>query len=190
MDVALEAPVAALLAWTRAHPAYRYTVDATEYGGGVVQRTTMEVSYDARVPVQVVRVIEGSGRGTVVTWRGGDRVSVRPGGILHAITVSMNIRDARILSLRGNDVRTAIFSRVADCVAAHAETVHIERGPASTVITIRDPGGIHCGEEDGDRMVTVDRVTVALDERPIRRERFAGETLLERWEMRDVRTLP
>ena len=171
-------------------PAYTYTVDAIEYVNGQAQRSVLEVSYDARVPLEVVRVIEGNGRGTVVTWRGGDRVTVRPPGLLRVITVSMNVRDPPVLSPRKNDVRTAIFSRVADCVAAHADSVRVERLPETTVITIRDPAGIKCGDQDGDNEVTVDRFTVGLDERPMRRERFAGETLLERWDMRDLRVLP
>jgi hypothetical protein len=190
MDVALETPVAALLAWTRAHPAYRYVVDATEYASGQVQRSTLDVTYDARMPLEVVRIISGNGHGSVVTWRGGNRVSVRPPGFFHVLSVSMNVRDPRVLSLRRNDVRTAIFSRVADCIAAHAGMVRIERGASATVITVSDPAGVRCGEEDGDLAVTVDRVTVGPDDHPIVRERYAGETLVERWMIRDVRALP
>jgi hypothetical protein len=190
MIVAVNAPVDALLEWTRSHPAYAYTVDATELAGTAVRHSTLEIAYDGRVPLETVRVIDGSGKGTVVTWRAGERAGVRPPGVLHALAIPMSVRDPRILSPRGNDVRAAIFARVADCIAAHAGEARIERGPATTAIEIRDPDGIRCGAEDGDARVTVDRVTLDRDERPIARERYVGTTLVERWVMRDLRVLP
>jgi hypothetical protein len=182
--------VDALLEWTRSHPAYAYTVDATELSGSALRRSTLEIDYDGRIPLETVRVIDGSGRGTVVTWRAGDRASVRPPGVLHALTIPMSVRDPRILSPRGNDVRAGIFSRVADCIAAHAGEARVEKGTASTAIELRDPAGIRCGAEDGDGRVTVDRVTLDRDQRPIARERYIGATLVERWVMRDLRVIP
>jgi hypothetical protein len=189
MMVALNAPVAALLEWTRSHPAYTYTADAAELSGNRLQRSTLAIAYDSRIPLETVRVIAGNGKGSIVTWRTGDRVSVRPPGLLHIVTVSMNVRDGRILSPRGNDVRSAIFARIADCITAHADGARIVRGTGTTAIEIRDPAGIHCGTEDGDAGGTLDRVTLDGDEHPIQRERYVGATLVERWVIRNLRVL-
>ena len=182
------APIAALVAWTRSHPAYSYAVDASELGEHGMIRSAFEISYDGRVPVETVHVLAGNGAGSIVVWRDGDRVTVRPPGVLHAVALGMNVRDPRLLSPRKNDVRNAIFSRVADCVAAHAADVTVERSGEHETFVIREPAGVKCGAEDGDDAVTVDRVTVsAVDGHPIMRERYAGEVLLEKWVMRDLR---
>lgn len=189
MTAGLETHLAALLAWTRAHPAYSYAVDATEYAGRGVQTSSFQIVYDARGPYESVRVVRGKGAGSVVVWRGGDRVSVRTAGVLHVLPITLGIRDARVLSIRGNDVRAGIFARVAHCLAAHAANIATERASESLVVlSIHDAAGIHCGEEDGDSAVTVDRVTISSrDAQPVMRERYVGETLVERWIIRDLR---
>jgi hypothetical protein len=189
MATAATTPIATLVAWTRSHPAYSYAVDATELGqGGTMIHSAFAVEYDGRVPVETVHVLAGNGAGSTVVWRSGDRVTVRPPGMLHAVALGMNVRDPRLLSPRKNDVRNAIFSRVADCVATHAADVTVQRSGEEETFTIRDPGGVKCGAEDGDAAVTVDRVTVsAVDGHPIKRERFVGDTLVEKWVMRDLR---
>jgi hypothetical protein len=192
MAVTPGTPIAALVAWTRSHPAYTYSVDATELGtNGSMVHSAFEISYDGRIPEETVHVLAGNGAGSTVTWRSGDRVSVRPPGVLRMVSIGMNVRDGRILSPRGNDVRNAIFSRVVDCIAEHADQVKVERTAAVQTFTIRNPAGVHCGAEDGDKAVTVDRVTIsAEDEHPMMRERFAGDTLVERWVMRDLKVTP
>ena len=181
-------PIATLVAWTRSHPAYSYAVDATELGEHGMIRSAFEISYDARIPVETVHVLAGDGAGSIVVWRSGDRVTVRPPGVLHALALAMNVRDPRLLSPRKNDVRNAIFSRVADCIAAHAGEVTVERSGDRETFTIHDPAGVRCGAEDGDVPVTVDRVTIsAVDGRPMMRERYAGDVLVEKWVMRDLR---
>jgi len=184
-------PIETLVEWTRSHPAYTYAVDATELTPNGMVNSAFAIAYDGRVPVETIHVLAGNGAGSTVLWRGGDRVTVRPPGLLHVVSIGMSVRDPRLLSPRKNDLRNAIFSRVADCIAAHAEAVRVERSGAVETFTIRDPGGVHCGAEDGDAAVTLDRVTVsATDEHPLMRERFAGGTLVERWVMRDLHVGP
>ena len=191
MSIASDAPLAALVSWTEQHPAYVYRVAATEWSGSAAHTTVMEVRYDGRLPTETVQILSGTGRGSTIVWRGGDRAVVRPAGPLHVVPLAMSVRDPRLLSPRRNDVRAAIFSRVTDCLTAHAAALHVDHSSERVRFTIDDPAGIRCGDENGEAGVTRDRVTVsAHDDAPLMRERYAGEMLVERWQVQDLHLLP
>lgn len=181
---------AVLLAWVQTHPSYSYTVDASERAGsGADERVTLRISYSAREGVERVRVLAGKGAGTDVLYAGGDRAKVRVGGFLHAVPVSVGIRDPRLLSPRKNDVRVGILGEVAACFARHGRAaVALPLAEGRIAIEIREPGGFGCGAADGDDRVTVDRIVIDGDGRPLQRERYVGEALVVRWTIRDVNT--
>lgn len=183
-------PLNVLQAWIDQHPKYAYTTEALERSpaGGDV-RVTLRVTFDAGTNTETVHVVRGNGAGSDLRWSGGTGVEVRGPGLVHVLSLRLNVRDPRILSPRGNDIRTAVFSRVVGCFAAHADRVRtLSTSPQGTVIALEDARGIHCGDEYGGQDVTTDRLTLAGDGRPVLRERLNGTTVVERWSIEDVKS--
>lgn len=186
MTAAADTALQALERWVRTTPAYAYTVSATEFSGSRVESTTFEITYDSRTQTEHIHVTAGPGAGSNIIWTGGDRVSVRPPGIIHVLTVSLDVRNPKIISMRGNDIRTGVLTRVVACYRAHADKLATERadlsGQSLLALAMNDPAGIHCGVEDGDAGVTRDRILISpTTGLPVLRERYAGATLVERW---------
>lgn len=48
-----------------------------------------------------IEVVEGSGEGTKLLWKGGKDVQVRPSGFLSALTLNLPLGDSRLVSIRG-----------------------------------------------------------------------------------------
>ena len=195
MTAAADTALQALERWVRATPAYAYTVSATEFSGSRVESTTFEITYDSRNQTEHIHVTAGPGAGSNITWTGGDHVSVRPPGIIHMLTVSLDVRNPKIMSMRGNDIRTGVLTRVVACYRAHADKLSTERADASgqslLALTIYDPAGIHCGPEDGDTGVTRERLLIVpATGLPAMRERYAGNTLVERWVISGLHATP
>lgn len=183
-------PLSVLQAWLDQHPKYAYTTEALERSpAGQDVRVTLRVTFDAATNTETVHVLRGNGAGSDLRWSGGTGVDVRGPGLVHVLTLHLNVRDPRILSPRGNDIRTAVFSRVVGCFAAHADRVRtLATSAQGTVIALEDPRGIHCGDEYGAQDVTTDRLTLAADGRPMLRERLSGTTVVERWSIDDLQT--
>jgi len=191
VNAAADTVLGVLERWVRTTPAYSYAVGATEFSGSRVESTTFEIAYDARTQTERIHVTAGPGAGSNITWNGGDRVAVRPPGIVHMLTVSLDVRNPKIMSMRGNDIRTGVLTRVIGCFRTHADHLTTERveagGQSLAALTMTDPAGIHCGPEDGDAAVTRDRVLISpASGLPVMRERYAGTTLVERWIIRDL----
>lgn len=183
-------PLALLQAWIDQHPKYAYTTEALERSpAGQDVTITLRVTVDAATNVETIHVVRGNGAGSDLHWSGGTSVDVRGPGLLHVLTLHVNVRDPRLLSPRGNDIRTAVFSRVAGCFVAHADQVRtLSTSAQGSVIALEDARGIRCGDEYADRDVTSDRLTLASDGRPLLRERLSGTTVVERWTIDDVKT--
>jgi hypothetical protein len=177
--------LAALQAWLNGHPSYAYTTVAVEHTpAGNDVAATLHVTFDGPTNTETVHVMRGNGAGSDIRWAGGTNVDVRAPGLLHVLKVRMNVRDARVLSPRGNDVRTADFARIVGCFAANAGRVRVSSAaPHAEVIALDDPRGVRCGEEYGDgAAVTEDRLTFdPADGRPLMRERLSGANVVERW---------
>ena len=173
-------------AWLKTHPAYSYTVKASELdAAGHIEDATLRVVYHSSGPLEQVHVVSGKGAGADITWHGANSVVVRPGGIFHVVSVSMSVRDPRILSPRGNDVRIADLSDVAACFAQRARMVS---APANEMIfEIDEPGQDSCGAHDDG--ITRDRIVFSSDGEPIRRERYVGNALVEAWAISDFAPL-
>ncbi len=144
-----------------------------------------------------MEILDGPSRGTVLAWNGGDRVSVRPGGILGFVRLAFGLDDPRAMSKRGNSVLTPDFGKVLECFAAHADDVRIAPGPvvegrATTAIEFdHAPGPVCSTDSKKDRLVTRDVVTIFTQTSlPLRRERFEAERSVERWELRNLEINP
>jgi hypothetical protein len=185
-------PLAVLQAWINQHPHYAYTTEADERGpsGGNVT-ATLHVTYDAATQTETVHVVSGHGAGSDIRWAGGTTVDVRGPGLVHMISARMSVRDGRILSPRGNDVRTAVFSRVVRCFVSGADRVRVVSTSArANVIELVEAAGERCGDEYGPENITADRLTLdASDGHPLMRERLNGSTVLERWTIRDLQSI-
>jgi hypothetical protein len=93
-------PVAILEAWVNAHPRYAFTVESSERrpsGGDEV--TVLRITIDSVQNTESIHVLAGRGRGTDLTWSGGERIVVRGPGLAHMLAVQMNVRHERILTL-------------------------------------------------------------------------------------------
>ena len=182
-------PLAVLQAWVDQHARYAYTTEAYERrpaGGDVT--ATLRVTYDAALKTETVHVVSGHGAGTDIRWSGGTSVDVRGPGIVHLVAMRTSVRDARLLSPRGNDIRTAVFSRVARCFLAAADRVRVAAtSPQRDVIALTDAAGVRCGDEYGPSKITTDRLTLdPVDGHPLMRERLSGTRVVERWTVRDL----
>jgi hypothetical protein len=191
VNAAADTVLQVLERWVRTTPAYSYVVDATEFSGSRTESTTFEIAYDTRAAAEHIHVTAGPGAGSNITWTGGDHVSVRPPGIVHMLTVSLDVRNPKIISMRGNDIRTGVLSRVVACFRTHAEHLTTERiemsGQSLAALTMTEPAGVRCGPEDGDIAVTRDRILISpATGLPVMRERYAGSALVERWVIRDL----
>jgi hypothetical protein len=184
-------PLAVLQAWIDQHPKYAYTTEADERGpSGNNVTAALHVTYDARTKTETVHVVSGHGAGSDIRWTGGTTVDVRGPGLVHIVSARMSVRDSRILSPRGNDIRTAVFSRVVQCfVSAAARVRLVSTSSRANVIMLTDRAGEHCGDEYGSDKITGDRLTLdPVDGHPLMRERLSGTTVLERWTIHDLRT--
>jgi hypothetical protein len=176
--------VAVLLAWLDRHPQYAYTADAYELTpSGTPADVTVRVTYDATTKVETIHVVRGHGAGADLRWTGGDTVDVRGPGLAHFVTVHLPVRSPLLLSPRGNDARTAVFSRTAACYAADAS--HVDTTVSGTTLTLTDDHPT-CAGDYGSTAVTTDRLTLEADGRPLERERLDGTTVVERWTITDL----
>jgi hypothetical protein len=183
---------APLMAWLATHPAYTYTVEATELdAAGRLENVTLHISYDASGPLELVHIVNGKAAGADITWHGTDAVVVHPGGIFHALGIPMSVRDKRVLSPRGNDVRVGIFANVAACFARNPNVLRSIPAPGQMAFELVDPDGVDCGADDGSgaERVTRDRIVCTADGRPLRRERYIGSELVETWTISDLQPL-
>jgi hypothetical protein len=184
-------PIAVLQSWLNVHPRYAYTTEASERGpAGTDVTATLNVTYDATTKTETVHIARGKGAGSDIRWSGGPDVDVRGPGLLHLVTAKLSVRDPRILSPRGNDVRTAVFAGVAACFAANADHVQlVSSSPSQNVIVLTINGGERCGDEYGPDKITADRLTLdAADGHPLMRERLSGTMVVERWKIDDLQT--
>jgi hypothetical protein len=116
--------------------------------------------------------------------------------MMSMIPVHGPLRDAKFLSLRGNDIRVAILQTIIDCYSAHRDTMVEAPGPdldgdptISVSITAKD--GVMCDGNDWqqERAVTRDEVLISKTTGlPRRRMRYEGTTLVEEWDLRDMAT--
>jgi hypothetical protein len=178
-------------AWSNVHD-YRLTIDAHEVLDGRTQ--TQVLSYAFRAPDRArLEVLSGPEYGAIVVWYGGaDAIAYRRG--LALFKLHAPARDPRLTSLRGNGVLTPDFAAIIGCFEAHADRVHELPGPAvdgqATVAIVLAHGGVDCSTDSAvDRAVTRDILFVSRRTNlPVLRARYVAEQLVERWQLKGLRT--
>jgi outer membrane lipoprotein-sorting protein len=181
--------------WSAVHD-YRVDIDANELVGESWH--SRKIRYSLLRPNRArMEILDGSSRGTALVWDGGDRIHVRPGGIMAFLRLSFALGDPRASSERGNTIFTPDFGKVLECFAAHAEDVRVTpgsalEGKATTELTFEHaPGPVCSNDSTTDLHVTRDVVTILTETGlPLRRERFEGERSVERWDLRNLRINP
>ncbi len=140
-------------------------------------------------------VMDGPLRGMVAIWNGGDKVIVFHHGMLAGVRVPFPLHDHMVTSPRGNTIASANFGEALACYDAHAEFVREHDGPVidgipTIELVLGGDAPIACpGYSDKDVLaVTKDALIVDPHTNlPLRRVRYAGDTLLEQWDIHDLR---
>jgi hypothetical protein len=177
--------------WSAIHD-YRVDIDANELVGESWH--SRKIRYSLLRPNRArMEILDGSSRGTALVWDGGDRIHVRPGGLLAFLRLSLALNDPRATSERGSTIFTPDFGKVLECFAAHAGDVRVSpgaelEGKATTALTFEHaPGPVCSNDSTTDVLVTRDVVTILAETGlPLRRERFEGERSVERWDLHNL----
>jgi hypothetical protein len=179
--------------WHSVH-AYDFNVDAVEHESGETKSASMHVSVDVDKRFERLVITAGAHRGSIVTWTGGDAETVKLPGILSVVSLQEPLRDPKVVSLRGNDIRTADLGAILDCYSGHRDSMVEAPGPdvngtPTTSVSIVDKNGIVCDGNDPDqgKVVTKDELLISNGTGwPRRRMRFEGTTLVEQWDIQDI----
>ena len=173
---------------------YQANIVSQEFDADTRQERRFHFSYLRPNHVKA-EIMDGPLRGMVAIWNGGDRVIVFHHGMLAGVRVGFGLTDHMVTSPRGNTIATADFGSALACFDAHADSVRMREGPeidgAATIeLVLSGDGPIACpGYSDKD-LQTVTKDAVIVDPRtnlPLRRMRYSGDTLLEQWDIHDLR---
>jgi outer membrane lipoprotein-sorting protein len=173
---------------------YQATIVSQEFSGKTTQERRFHFSFLRPNHVKA-EIVDGPLRGMVAVWNGGDKVIVYHHGILAGVRVALNLHDRVVTSPRGNTVESADFGEALECYNAHAALVRARQGPeidgVSTVeLLMDDSGPLDCpGYSEKDlNSVTKDAIVVSKQtDLPLRRMRYAGDELVEQWDIEDLR---
>jgi len=174
---------------------YSVTIDAHEVDGSAVDDRIIRFWF--RKPQQAkIEVLKGQAAGTRLVWTGGDRARVR-GGIFQWLPIYLDLHDPRITSIRGNTMLRAEFQPALDCFVAHRDAVSESAGPKvdgqpTVLVSMTIPAGVNCPADSvKDRAVTKDVLTALRSSATVvKRERYVGDTLVERWTLSDMKFDP
>lgn len=83
-----------------AMPMYHLRLSYTQKSDSESSKGVYDI-YGQQPRTMKIDVVEGSGEGTKLLWRGGKDVQVRPSGFLSALTLDLALDDARLVSIRG-----------------------------------------------------------------------------------------
>jgi hypothetical protein len=171
---------------------YAVTIDAHELDGTATDDRVMRFWY--RKPDRAkMEVVKGPAAGTRLEWVGGTKARVR-GGIFSWFPIWLDLHDRRITSLRGNTMLRAELEPTLECFVAHRNAVKEApgrlNGAPTDVVTLSIPAGLGCpADSEADRVITKDVLTISHDSGVLlRRERYVGDELVERWNLSDVVT--
>jgi len=134
-----------------------------------------------------IEIVSGPGHGSGAAWTGGDTVRGHMGGILSGIKQSISIHDSRATSLRGDTIDSASFPSQLEHFKTTKGEITEGAGPVvggvdTDTITLVPavPGTDHPVTKD---VLFISKVTHL----PVRRERYAGDTLVKREDFQDVK---
>lgn len=175
---ALASPVSEFAdAWAKVND-YTAHIKVHETDGGKTE--DRQYGYFYKKPHMArIDVLEGPGKGGGAVWLGGDKVKGHQGGMLSGIRLTVDLKDKRATSLRGNTMDTASFGAILD--AFKTTKGELSEGPGPTiegtpteVITLKvaNPAA-----NDG---VTRDQLFISKTMHlPLRRVRFEGDKIVK-----------
>ena len=169
---------------------YSLTIDAHEVDGARIDDRTLR--YEFRKPDRArLEVLSGNGAGSVVIWHGGnDAVAYRRS--LPWLRGHFDARSKRVTSPRGNGVLTPNLGALLTCWSEHRDALSehaLDDGDdaGSDRIELRYDGFSCPTDAARDKDVTRDVLIVSRSTHLVmRRERYEGSTLVERWTLRDL----
>jgi hypothetical protein len=169
---------------------YTATIVAHEVDGDRVEDRTMRFWF--RKPDRAkLQMTGGGGPSSVLVWKGGSNVRVKVG----FFTLSFDLHSPTINSIRGNTMLRPDLTSTLVCFQSHRDAVKQATGPEiggkpTHTLTLAIPGGLGClGDSATDHDVDRDVLTLRDDDNlDVLRERYVGSSVVEHWELRDVRT--
>jgi hypothetical protein len=169
---------------------YTATIVAHEVDGDRVEDRTMHFWF--RKPDRAkLQMIGGGGPSSVLLWKGGSNVRVKVG----FFTLSFDLHSSTINSIRGNTMLRPDLTSTLACFQSHRDAVKEATGPEvggkpTHTLTLAIPGGLGCpGDSATDHDVDRDVLTLRDDDNlVVLRERYVGPSVVEHWELHDVRT--
>jgi hypothetical protein len=151
---------------------------------GTMESSTLRIAF--RKPHYArCEVVDGHGAGGVAVWRGGDKVLVRPPGLLSRFVLALDRNDAHVVDARGRGCgQTTLENFATDFEAGGAvsESPGPEvAGESTDVVTwIRNPGA---SGTDSKKELFIAKATHL----PVESEEFAGEKLVAQSYYKDIR---
>ena len=172
---------------------YTATIVAHEVNGDRSEDRTMRFWF--RKPDRAKLQMTGGGSaGSVLIWKGGSNVRVKVGGF-GLFALSFDVHSPAITSIRGNTILRPDLTTTLACFQSHRDAVKEAAGPAiggkaTHTLTLEIPGGLGCpGDPAADRDVDRDVLTLRdEDGLVVLRERYVGSSVVEHWEVHDIRT--
>ena len=173
---------------------YQATIVAEEFIGKTRQDRRFHFSF-LRPDHVKAEIMDGALRGMVAIWNGGDKVVVYHHGVLAGLRVSLGLHDHVVTSPRGNTVASADFGSALQCYDAHPDLVRERDGPEidgeTTLELFMDGSGpLECPGYSEQDLTSVTKDAVVVNTRthlPLRHMSYAGDELVEQWDILDLR---
>jgi outer membrane lipoprotein-sorting protein len=175
--------------WASLHD-YRMTVVAHEVLGN--ESADNELGFAFRKPSRArLDIRSGNKSGSTIVWEGGDRVTAYRRRMAF-LKMHGGARDKDLTSLRGNGILLANLGDVAACFDEHRDRLRERPGPtvdgdATDAVALPYEGVTCSSDPPADRgVVTLDEIDISRRTNlVVLRERFAGDLVVERWEIKD-----
>jgi outer membrane lipoprotein-sorting protein len=178
-------------AWSGVHD-YSVTIESHEQLGAVSDEH--EFFYAFRKPANArLDVVKGPRSGATILWDGGDRVTAYKRA-LSLFKLHAGAWDKNLTTLRGNGILSSNMGDVVQCFGAHRAALRERAGPlvdGQATDEIELPyAGVECPDDPAADRGTVTRDVLDVSKLTgfvVLRERYAGDDVVERWELKDYK---
>lgn len=137
-----------------------------------------------------IEIVSGPGRGSGSVWHGGNTLLGHQGGLLRGIKMNVSLHDSRAVSLRGDTMNTASFGYILSVYESGKSAVTESPGEAIAGIPT-DMLVMKVAPTDENKGVTKDVLYLSKTTHlPLRRVRWAGDTLVKQEDFVDVKLNP
>ena len=124
-------------------------------------------------------IIEGPGKGGGAVWLGGDKVKGHQGGFLSGIHLTVDIKDKRATSLRGDTIDTGTFGAILD--AFKTTKGELSEGPGPAIEgTATEAITLKVASPAANNNVSRDQLFISKSTHlPVRRVRYEGDKIVK-----------